>query len=207
MKYEQIWNAVDKLAKNRGLTPSGLAKIGGLDATTFNKSKRKRPDGKKRWPSLESINKLLDVCNITFEYFYSLGSDEEENDNYNSIPFIKLSKLDESAEIGEKKLLTENWNKVMFPDMKDMLYAVDIDSNAYTPLYRQGSLVVIATNSDIRKGDRVIIFQQDKISKLFEFIRRTATHLIVCNLNNCEEEIDVPIHDILLIQRIVWTSQ
>lgn len=207
MKYEQIWNAVDKLAKNRGLTPSGLAKLGGLDATTFNRSKRKRPDGKKRWPSLESINKLLDVCNITFEYFYSLGSDEEENDNYNSIPFIKLSKLDESAEIGEKKLLTENWNKVMFPDMKDMLYAVDIDSNAYLPLYRQGSLVVIATNSDIRKGDRVIIFQQEKKSRLFEFIRRTATHLILCNLNNCEEEIDVPIHDILLIQRIVWTSQ
>ena len=51
MKYEQVWEAVDKLAKINGLSPSGLAKKAGLDATTFNKSKRTRPDGKKRWHS------------------------------------------------------------------------------------------------------------------------------------------------------------
>lgn len=52
MKYEQVWDAVDKLARAHGLSPSGLAKKAGLDATTFNKSKRIRPDGKKdglRW--------------------------------------------------------------------------------------------------------------------------------------------------------------
>lgn len=52
MKYEQVWEAVDKLANINGLSPSGLAKKAGLDATTFNKSKRTRPDGKKggrRW--------------------------------------------------------------------------------------------------------------------------------------------------------------
>lgn len=66
MKYEQIWSAVDKLARINGLSPSGLAKKAGLDATTFNKSKRIRPDGKQRWPSLDSINKILEVCNIGF---------------------------------------------------------------------------------------------------------------------------------------------
>ena len=39
MKYEQVWDAVDKLARAHGLSPSGLAKKAGLDATTFNKSK------------------------------------------------------------------------------------------------------------------------------------------------------------------------
>ena len=77
MKYETIWNSVDKLARSKGLSPSGLAKLAGLDATTFNKSKRIRPDGKKRWPSLDSVNKLLEVCNISFEQFYNLGCDEE----------------------------------------------------------------------------------------------------------------------------------
>lgn len=48
MKYEQVWDAVDKLARAHGLSPSGLAKKAGLDATTFNKSKRIRPDGKKK---------------------------------------------------------------------------------------------------------------------------------------------------------------
>ena len=73
MKYEQVWDAVDKLARAHGLSPSGLAKKAGLDATTFNKSKRIRPDGKKRWPSLDSINKILDACNVTFEQFYKIG--------------------------------------------------------------------------------------------------------------------------------------
>lgn len=69
MKYEQVWEAVDKLAKINGLSPSGLAKKAGLDATTFNKSKRTRPDGKKRWPSLDSLNKIIEVCNISFDEF------------------------------------------------------------------------------------------------------------------------------------------
>ena len=42
MKYEQVWEAVDKLANINGLSPSGLAKKAGLDATTFNKSKRRK---------------------------------------------------------------------------------------------------------------------------------------------------------------------
>ena len=66
MKYENVWDAVDKLAQKHGLSPSGLAKLAGLDATTFNKSKRIRPDGKKRWPSLDSINRLLEIFNISF---------------------------------------------------------------------------------------------------------------------------------------------
>ena len=66
MKYETVWCAVDNLAKSLGLSPSGLAKKSGLDATTFNKSKRKRPDGKNRWPSLDSLNKVLEFCNLSF---------------------------------------------------------------------------------------------------------------------------------------------
>lgn len=207
MKYEQIWNAVDKLAQSRGLSPSGLAKLGGLDATTFNKSKRIRPDGKKRWPSLDSINKLLEVCNISFENFYAMGSDGDEKEGFNSIPFIKFSRLSENLIFSDKKLQTEDWNKVIFPDLKDTLYAVDIDNNNYAPLYRAGSMIVIASNSDIRKNDRVVIYLKNESLNLYEFIRRTATNLVVCCLNGYEEEINIPISDIRLINRIVWASQ
>lgn len=207
MKYEQIWNAVDKLAQSRGLSPSGLAKLGGLDATTFNKSKRVRPDGKKRWPSLDSVNKLLEVCNISFEKFYALGNDGDEKEGFNSIPFIKLSKLTENLVFNDKKLLTEDWNKVIFPDLKDTLYAVDIDNNAYAPLYRAGSMIVIASNSDIRKCDRVVIYLKNESLNLYEFIRRSATNLVVSNINGGEEEINIPINEIRLINRIVWASQ
>lgn len=91
MKYDTVWSAVDNLAKSLGMTLSGLAKKSGLDSTTFNRSKRKRPDGKNRWPSLDSLNKVFEFCNITFEEFYKYGETDNPPENLNTIPYIKLS--------------------------------------------------------------------------------------------------------------------
>ncbi len=59
--HADIWSAIDLLAKNAQLTPSGLARRAGLDPTTFNKSKRYAADGRPRWPSTESLAKILEV--------------------------------------------------------------------------------------------------------------------------------------------------
>ena len=61
MKHEDVWRAIDTLAAEHGLSASGLAKRSGLDATTFNPSKRTMPDGRARWPSTESVAKVLDA--------------------------------------------------------------------------------------------------------------------------------------------------
>lgn len=98
MQYEQVWNAVDKLASSQGLSPSGRQKNPELDATTFNKSKRIRPDGKKRWPSLDSINKILEVSGITFEQFYNLAEGESAVKFTPSIPFIKFTQLNKQPQ-------------------------------------------------------------------------------------------------------------
>lgn len=135
MQYEQVWNAVDKLASSQGLSPSGLAKKAGLDATTFNKSKRIRPDGKKRWPSLDSINKILEVSGITFEQFYNLAEGESAVKFTPSIPFIKFTQLNKQPRIQNKELHTGTWNKIRFPDSKDKLYAIDLDNEDFAPLY------------------------------------------------------------------------
>ncbi len=206
MKYENVWDAVDKLAQKHGLSPSALAKLAGLDATTFNKSKRIRPDGKKRWPSLDSINRLLEIFNISFEQFYALSAGNEEKEN-GSIPFAKLSNLTLNIDPETQKIATHDWSKVLFPDFKETLYAVEVDNDTYFPLYRQGTLIVISENSDIRKGDRVIIYLKSGDIFLFEFIRRTPSKLIVSNVNNSSEETEIAIADINLINRIIWSSQ
>ena len=61
MKHDDIWRALDTLAAEYGLSSSGLAKRAGLDATTFNPSKRRMPDGRPRWPGTESLAKVLDA--------------------------------------------------------------------------------------------------------------------------------------------------
>ena len=47
LTHKQIWAAIDALAARYGMSPSGLARKSGLDATTFNPSKRTAEDGKK----------------------------------------------------------------------------------------------------------------------------------------------------------------
>lgn len=72
LSHEDIWNAIDRLAQTFGYSPSGLAKQAGLDPTSFNKSKRLSPDGKPRWPSTESIAKILNVTGATMTEFIAL---------------------------------------------------------------------------------------------------------------------------------------
>src|ERR1700709_2569658 len=72
LSHDQIWGAIDGLAERHDLTPSGLARRAGLDPTSFNKSKRLSSDGRLRWPSTESIAKVLDATGASMEQFMSL---------------------------------------------------------------------------------------------------------------------------------------
>ncbi len=71
-EHEKIWNAIYKLAELNKLSPSKLAKKSGLDKTTFNKSKQFYKTGQARWPSTESIYKILKTTNTTIEEFCKL---------------------------------------------------------------------------------------------------------------------------------------
>ena len=57
--HEDLWNAIEILARKNNMTCSGLARASGLDPTTFNKSKRWSKFGQPRWPSTSSIAKIL----------------------------------------------------------------------------------------------------------------------------------------------------
>ncbi|MGB7432794.1 MAG: helix-turn-helix transcriptional regulator, partial [Ahrensia sp.] len=72
LSHERIWAAIDRLAAAHDLTPSGLAKRAGLDSTTFNKSKRFSGDGRARWPSTESISKIIDATDSDLSTFLAL---------------------------------------------------------------------------------------------------------------------------------------
>src|SRR5215475_3761334 len=72
LRHADIWQAIDQLASEHGYSPSGLARRAGLDPTTFNKSKRVAQDGRPRWPSTESIAKILEASGATLGEFVAL---------------------------------------------------------------------------------------------------------------------------------------
>src|SRR5919205_4079358 len=74
MRHDDIWRAIDALAAEHGLSASGLARKAGLDPTAFNPSKRIGADGRARWPSTESVAKVLGATGTAIENFAALVS-------------------------------------------------------------------------------------------------------------------------------------
>ena len=76
LKHGDVWRAIDRLAAKYDMSPSGLARRAGLDPTTFNKSKRITKEGKQRWPSTESISKILAATGASLaEFVGQIGED------------------------------------------------------------------------------------------------------------------------------------
>ncbi|MCV6602939.1 MAG: helix-turn-helix transcriptional regulator [Cohaesibacter sp.] len=78
LSHASIWKAIDMLADQHDISPSGLAKLAGLDPTTFNRSKRFKANGKPRWPSTESIAKILDATKVSPDRFFSISAKRSE---------------------------------------------------------------------------------------------------------------------------------
>ena len=69
MTHDDVWRAIERFATEHGMSCSGLAKCSGLDPTTFNKSKRWSKEGQPRWPSTNSISKILSSTGAKIQDF------------------------------------------------------------------------------------------------------------------------------------------
>ena len=80
MTHEDLWRAIVELAASKNMSCSGLAKFSGLDATTFNKSKRFSKYGQPRWPSTYSLAKVLNATGVTMsEFIQFMPKHDKEN--------------------------------------------------------------------------------------------------------------------------------
>lgn len=67
--HSAIWGAIDIVARNNNMSRSGLARFSGLDATTFNISKRFEPSGKPHWPAMYTLSKVLNATKTSMTEF------------------------------------------------------------------------------------------------------------------------------------------
>jgi phage repressor protein C with HTH and peptisase S24 domain len=214
LTHEQIWRAIDRLATTFGYSPSGLAKQSGLDPTSFNKSKRHGPDGKPRWPSTESISRILAATGATMSDFVSLVQDLEENDSKNNllIPLIGF------AQAGAKGFFDQegypegdSWDEIAFPEFNandtKSYYALEINGNSMEPLYREGDILVISPKAKVRNGDRVIIKTTQGEVMAKELVKQNAAKIEIRSLNPEHENRTIPTQDVVWMGRILWVSQ
>ena len=80
MNHDSIWMAIEHFAADHHMSCSRLARFSGLNATTFNKSKRWSAFGQPRYPNMYSIAKILSSTNTSISDFakYINDSNKEE---------------------------------------------------------------------------------------------------------------------------------
>ena len=214
LTHEQIWHAIDRLATTFGYSPSGLAKKSGLDPTSFNKSKRIGPDGKPRWPSTESISRVLGATGATMSDFISLVEDlKDQKPLSTSIPVIGF------AQAGAKGFFDEegypkgdSWDEVHFPEFNatnddDDVYALKVSGDSMEPLYRTGDILVVSTKSKTRIGDRVIIKTTGGEVMAKEIVKQNSKRVEIKSINPAHKNREIPMTEIVWIARVIWVSQ
>lgn len=209
LKHADIWRAIDRLAAAHGLSPSALARKAGLDATTFNRSKRVTVDGKLRWPSTESLAKVMEATNTTLPEMMAYLQDREMPHYRFSVPVIGLAQAGESGFFDDAGFPTGGgWDEVPLLDINDPnAYALEISGDSMEPVYRDGDVVIVSPAATCRRGDRVVVrtHQGEVMAKQLQ--RRTATRIELKSLNPLHKDRILLLNEVAFISRIVWAGQ
>ncbi|MFM2445393.1 MAG: hypothetical protein RJB09_2579 [Pseudomonadota bacterium] len=209
LSHAQVWSAIDTLAGRYGMTASGLARKAGLDATTFNKSKRQTPDGRQRWPSTESIAKVLEATGASLDEFMGFLESRDRSGGRRTVPLIGLAQAGAGGFFDDGGFPTGGgWDEVAFPEVPDPnAYALEISGESMMPLYRDGDIVIISPNASVRRGDRVVVKTRDGEVLAKELKRRTENIIELKSLNPEHPDRMIPTDKVAWLARIIWSSQ
>jgi len=210
LKHSDIWRAIDRLAARTGLSASGLARRAGLDPTTFNKSKRVSADGKLRWPSTESVSKVLEATATPFADFVSLVDDSIPGAvPVNRIPVIGYAQAGDAGFFDDAGYPAgAGWDELVFPAVSDAhAYALEVSGDSMEPVLRDGDTVIVSPEAQIRRGDRVVVRTRGGEVMVKQLARETATRIELMSINRAHPDRVLARSDVLWMSRVVWASQ
>jgi len=213
LTHQDIWAALDALAQKFAMSPSAMARAAGLDPTTFNKSKRIGVDGKARWPSTESLSKVLGALGVSFEDFAAQAAKSKAGrfgmDMGINIPLIDMSQAGQDGYFDTAgNPVGESWDEIRMPGLRDdHVFALQISDDAMTPALRAGDRVVVSPAAGIKHGDRVVVKLRsgEVVAKIFNSM--SASALKLQTLNPKYPGRSIALKEIQWMARIVWISQ
>lgn len=218
LSHDQIWEALDRLAERHDLTPSGLARRAGLDPTSFNKSKRLSADGRLRWPSTESIAKVLDATGASMEQFMAFmrpdASGQREGafpQQGGSIPLLGFAQAGAGGFFDDGGFPAgQGWDVVEFPAAparKAGVYALEVQGESMMPLYRDGDVLIVEPGAQVRRNDRVVVRTNEGEVMAKVLLRQSPRSIELMSLNPEHPNRTLELSDVAWIARIIWASQ
>ena len=191
------------------MTASGLARKAGLDATSFNRSKRVSPEGRERWPSTESISKILKATGATLEDFLRLV-EPTGSLRRSMIPLIGMEKATSAKILNEDGTPTDGsgWDELEFPDFgQERVFGLEVTGDTLAPLYRDGDVLIVSPTASTRKGDRIVVCTTNGEILAKELKRRSAKTLEMTSLVKDQEDQVIATEEIAWTARIMWARQ
>lgn len=208
--HKQVWAAIDTIAERYGYSASGLARKSGLDPTSFNPSKRNGPDGRPRWPTMESISRVLNAAGANVEEFMDLLAGRKgQPPRLKQIPMLGFAKAGKGGFFDDSGFPAgSGWEEIDVPGVTDSAaYGLEITGDSMAPVYREGDIIVVSPAATVRKGDRVVVRTGDGqvMAKIMQ--RQTAKTLELASFNPAHETKMLDMKDVDWVARIIWASQ
>lgn len=209
LTHDQIWAAIDALGERYGFSPSGLARKAGLDPTTFNRSKRQAAGGHLRWPSTESIAKILQATGASLDEFMALVAAKGGRSARSSRPLIGLAQAGVGGFFDDAGFATgTGWDEIeLLAGADEHSYALEISGDSMAPLYRDGDVVIVSPAAPVRRGDRVVVKTAAGEVLAKELKRQTARTIELKSFNPAYPDRVLPKEDVCWMARILWASQ
>ena len=209
LSHAQLWKAIDGLARREGISASALARRAGLDATSFNPSKRFGPGepSRPRWPSTESLTRILAVTGLSLGEFAALARDATERPS--TVPMLGMAQAGLDGFFDDAGLpVGDGWEQTELPRPRDSLLSLRITGDSMAPVYREGDRVIIDREAtEVRKGDRVVVRTTGGETLAKEVATLTARAVTLASVNPAYAPRTVARRDIVWMGRILWVSQ
>ena len=203
------------MAREHALSASGLARRAGLDPTAFNKSKRWSADGRARWPSTESLAKVLEATGTTLEDLLNLISGQQVVSHQavagrtDGIPLLGLAQAGAGGYFDDSGFPSgQGWDMIEFPGSADRpVYALTVHGESMLPLYRHGDVLIVEPGATVRHDDRVVVktAQGEVMAKILH--RRTSGSVTLRSFNPEHADRLLSNAEIEWVARVVWASQ
>ena len=208
--HRQVWHAIDVVAERYGFSASGLAKKSGLDPTSFNPSKRTGPDGRPRWPTMESISRVLTASGAPVEEFMEiLAGKKGQPPKVRVLPLLGFAKAGKGGFFDDGGFPQgSGWEEIDVPGVTDTAaYALEITGDSMMPIYREGDTIIVSPSATVRKGDRVVVRTADGqvMAKIMQ--KQTAKTLELGSFNPEHAVKVLDAKNVDWMARIIWASQ
>jgi phage repressor protein C with HTH and peptisase S24 domain len=206
LSHAQIWSAIDGLAKRNGLSASALARKAGLDPTTFNRSKRFATDGRPRWPSTESLAKIMQATGTSLDGFY--GDLAGAPRGGRAVPLLGFAQAGQGGFFDVEGFPAGvGWDEVTFPEADGGLYALTVSGDSMLPLYRDGDRLIVSRTAEIRRDDKVVARTRDGEVMAKILLRKTSKGVELGSLNPNHPARSFAPEELDWLARILWASQ